>query len=80
MKKPRRPCPSADNSIQMYFHCRRCLKEIPHGTSPAEWSKLDIGWTEIGVQVWCRRHEINVVHIDFEGKRHPANLNVEVNG
>ena len=32
-----------------------------------EYSKLDVGFTNIGLQVWCRRHEINVCHIDFEG-------------
>jgi hypothetical protein len=25
------------------------------------------------LQIWCKRHESNVAHIDFEGANHPAN-------
>lgn len=52
--------------IQMYFHCKRCLMEKPDGISPAEWVRLNVGWTERGIQVWCVRHDLNVVHIDLE--------------
>ena len=31
-----------------------------------DYTKLDVGFTESGLQVWCRRHDTNVVHIDFE--------------
>lgn len=62
------------NSIKMFFHCARCLKEKPSRLSPRDWAKLEIGFTKLGVQVWCKRHEINVVHIDFEGQRHPATM------
>jgi hypothetical protein len=57
----------------MYLHCRQCMQEKPDGISPADWSKLDVGSTPIGFQVWCRRCEANVLHIDFEGHTHPAN-------
>ena len=60
--------------IQLFFHCRRCLDEMPPGTSPQDWAQLEAGWTEFGLQVWCRRHEMNVIHIDFEGQQHPACL------
>jgi hypothetical protein len=66
-----RPIPET-NCIQMYFHCRRCLAEMPPGTSPREFARLECGWTEIGFQVWCKRHQINIVHVDFEGQQHPA--------
>ena len=59
-------------SITMYLHCRKCLDEIPADTSPSTWAQLDVGWTEIGLQVWCKRHKCNVVNIDFEGQAHPA--------
>ncbi len=49
--------------IESYFHCRLCLEE---GCSP---QALEVGWTEQGVQVWCRGHQRNVVHIDFRGQR-----------
>jgi hypothetical protein len=60
-------------SIKLFMHCALCLQELPPGTSPREWSQLECGWTKLGFQVWCKRHEVNVVHVDFEGHQHPAN-------
>jgi hypothetical protein len=64
----------ATNEIQQFFHCGLCLKEKPLGVSPREWAQLEVGWTPFGVQIWCRRHECNIAHIDFEGIQHPANF------
>ena len=64
---------SNENVIQMFMHCGLCVEEQPDGVSPREWGQLEIGWTSQGLQVWCKRHETNVVHIDFEGHTHPAN-------
>lgn len=64
----------AANSITAFMHCRRCMDELPVGQSPRTFAALEVGFTAMGVQVWCKRHEINVMHIDFEGQRHPANL------
>lgn len=61
-------------AIGFYFHCKKCLEELPLDTSPREWAQLEIGYTPIGLQVWCRRHECNVVHVDFEGAKHPGNF------
>ena len=61
-------------SIHAYFHCRKCLDERPADVSPKDWAQLEIGWTTIGFQVWCKRHDINVVHVDFQGAQHPANM------
>lgn len=61
-----------ENNILMYLHCGLCLDEIPEGISPMDWSKSQVGWTKEGLQVWCNRHECNVMHIDFEGYKHPA--------
>lgn len=61
------------NEILMFFHCELCIKELPPDTSPREWAQLEVGWTKLGFQVWCKRHESNVCHIDFEGQKHPAN-------
>jgi hypothetical protein len=60
------------NEIKMFFHCRHCLKDLPHGMPPRQWVSIEAGWTEIGFQVWCKRCEINIIHIDFEGQKHPA--------
>jgi hypothetical protein len=42
--------------------------------SPKLYARLEVGFTPIGLQIWCARHDVNVVHIDFEGQQHPANV------
>ena len=63
---------TSDNQIESFFHCRQCIEKMPEGVSPEEWSHLEVGFTPLGIQVWCIRHGCNVVSIDFEGHRHPA--------
>lgn len=62
------------HQIQQYMHCHLCLQEKPEDTSPMDWARLSVGFTQQGLQVWCDRHEKNVVHIDFEGQKHPADM------
>ena len=69
---PDRDIPTT-NDIGMFLHCRQCLKSMPDDQSLREWSRLDVGFTPFGFQVWCKRHECNVIHMDFQGQRHPAN-------
>ena len=64
----------ASNDIVQFFHCAQCMKEKPSDMSPRDFASLEIGFTVLGIQVWCKRHEINIVHIDFQGMQHPANL------
>lgn len=72
-----------DNSIQMYCHCKQCMdelrngewqkhvsrKQIAQGMSPREYAQLEAGWTELGLQVRCVRHDNNIVHIDLKGQK-----------
>jgi hypothetical protein len=67
-----RPIPTT-KEIGLFFHCKQCSPLTPSGLSPAEWSKIEVGFTELGIQVWCRRCESNIVHVDFQGQSHPAN-------
>jgi len=66
--------------IKAYLHCGKCIEEwnadchLNTTCSPADYSRTQAGWTELGLQVWCNRHNCNVVHIDFEGCKHPANV------
>lgn len=71
------PRPAGTLSIGAFCHCRQCIDEKPDGVSPKEWARLAIGFTAIGLQVWCDRHDCNVLHIDFEGHKHPANTSPE---
>ena len=70
---PQRPIPPT-LQIASWLHCALCLDELPEGVSPKEWSRTQTGTTPLGIQVWCNLHEANVVHIDFQGLVHPANM------
>jgi len=57
------------NKIEMFFHCKVCLETIPDGKSPQDWGSLEVGWTKQGLQVWCKRHDKNVLSLDFLGQK-----------
>jgi hypothetical protein len=42
---------------------------MPDGESPASWARLSVGFSKEGMQVWCERHNMNVIHIDFLGQK-----------
>jgi hypothetical protein len=70
---------SAQNKILMFLQCAQCVEDIKagraKGESPRSYGRLEAGWTQEGLQIRCVRHGLNVVHIDFEGHKHAANVN-----
>jgi hypothetical protein len=64
-----KPIKKSENEIVTFFHCRVCLETIPDGVSPRENAQLEVGWTPAGLQVWCKRHEKNVMNLDFLGQK-----------
>jgi len=60
--------------IVSFLHCRLRIEELPENESPMSYQSVQVGWTKEGIQVWCKRHDCNMIHIDFEGKQHPADL------
>lgn len=58
------------NEIQAFFHCAICIKE-------EKPSSIEAGYTGLGFQVWCRNHNCNIIHFDFEGQKHPATTSRE---
>lgn len=64
---------SNERQIDLYLHCAACLAERPPNVSARDWAQTEVGWTQQGLQVWCKRHECNIMHVDFEGRQHPAN-------
>lgn len=56
----------SDNTITSYIHCKKCMDEMPGDVNPQEWERLDVGFTDRGIQVWCFRHNCNVIHIDMD--------------
>ncbi len=71
----------AKNLFKQISHqivCSKCEEEFLAGTTDSrtlqDYTKLDVGFTESGLQVWCQRHDTNVVHIDFEGRKLKADF------
>ena len=64
--------PKSENEIRMFLHCKDCGTEIPPGMSRSDYQSIEVGWTEIGLQVWCKRYDLSIIHIDFEGHNHPV--------
>jgi hypothetical protein len=58
--------------IYLYHRCPECEDEAAQWDnltfmSPREYAKLEIGYTDEGIQVWCLRHDRNVIHICLNG-------------
>jgi hypothetical protein len=69
-----------NNSIDTFVHCEHCYSELKNakteedfsligavaGESMMTYARFEVGWTNQGFQVWCTRHNHNVMHIDFD--------------
>ena len=66
------------HKIEQPIVCSRCADDVTEGraglVSMADYMRLDVGFSGTGLQVWCRRHDANVVHIDFEGRELPTDF------
>ena len=64
------PSNTVTNKIDMFIHCKLCLDEFyskASDLSPREYAQIEVGWTKPGFQIWCKRHEVNVMDVDFGG-------------
>ena len=61
------------NQIKETIVCVKCSDEFMGGSTDAkslqDYSTIDAGFTERGIQLWCQRHQVNICHIDFEGRK-----------
>ena len=56
-----------ENYIARYIHCSLCIEEMPENISPRMYAHNEVGILINGdIQVWCVRHEKNVVIFDME--------------
>ena len=55
--------------IKHYLHCKKCEETCPAGLTYQDWADVEVGFTSYGLQVWCRRHKVNIAHLDFRGSR-----------
>ena len=58
------------NCIKEPTVCNMCFEEFKKdpSISPSlrDYSLIDVVFTDIGIQVWCRRHDRNVCHVNFD--------------
>ena len=66
--------PSKEEILQ-YFHCKECAlewkndKSISSKMSPREYAKISVGWTKKGLQIYCFRHDLTILNLDFKGQK-----------
>ena len=57
------------NHIKEPIICAACLDEFGKGLSDAanlrDYVRIDVGFTDEGLQIWCQRHDRNICVIDF---------------
>ena len=75
--KPTLPVEALSLNIDSYVACPKCAKEVADiepKISLQDYAAIDVGFTNWGLQIWCRRHQVNIVHIDFGGAQLPADF------
>ena len=65
-------------SINSHIVCNECIKELSTLSSSdinlKNFVKFEVGFTNLGIQIWCIRHNINVCHIDFDNNQLSADF------
>jgi hypothetical protein len=60
---------NVSNQIESFYHCAKCLEELPPGVSPMEYARTQAGITKEGhIQIWCNRHNLNVALLTLKLK------------
>ena len=66
------------NKIKEPIVCVKCSNEFTAGQTDSislqDYQKVDVGFTERGLQIWCQRHQLNICHINFEGHKLKSDL------
>lgn len=64
----------APDHIEQFITCSACYQEMPGNVAPAEWARLNVGFTETGIQIWCVRHQLNVADINVGEDMRPDGI------
>ena len=35
--------------IEMFLHCKKCIKQLPGHESPRDYAAIEAGWTKLGL-------------------------------
>ncbi len=57
-----------------YTGSAQLAKSVAIGSSAHAIKTFEVGFTSLGIQIWCIRHNINVCHIDFEDNQLSADF------
>ena len=62
------------NHILTFIHCSKCIQEVTKNDteSPMSYARISVGWSIWGIQLFCNRHNCNIMHVDFEGNKFPS--------
>ena len=55
------------NRIRLHAHCGNCMPQKPVNQAMSEWARIDAGFTEDGLQLWCKRCRMQIAHFTPEG-------------
>ena len=58
-----------ENKIFSFYHCKKCLEEKGDYISARDYASFEFGATKKGFQLWCTRHEENVLALDLLGQK-----------
>jgi hypothetical protein len=64
-------------AINHFYNCAKCIAEKPAHLSMEEFARFSFGPTDLGFQLWCVRHDVNVLHIDLQGNRVAADTTID---
>ena len=58
-----------ENKIFSFYHCKKCLEEKGDYISARDYASFEFGATKKGFQLWCTRHEENILALDLLGQK-----------
>ena len=50
----------------MYLHCGSCVRDPARHTSMGKYQRYSVMSVPHGLQIWCERHQCNVVVFEFD--------------
>lgn len=66
--------------ITIFFHCKKCLDELPKDQSPKDYARVQVGidGNQDELVIWCNRHDepitvMGTVEEDDQDSPDPAN-------
>jgi hypothetical protein len=59
--------------MKLFINCKKCTEQRPSRFSMEEYSRIGVIKTEDGIQIWCVRHDIEIVFFPYEWEKSKFN-------